>query len=309
MLVTVAICTFNPRPELLRRALDAIAPQLDDAAELVLVDNNSTPPVGDVLDLSVYPLRVVDQPVPGLTAAREAAIEAARGELIVFVDDDNILGDGYVATARAAFEADAELSMLGGAILPEYQDEPPAWLAEFEGWLAIRRLEPGFEAATTAPPYTELFPIGAGLAVRRDVAVAYLADCATSGEIQGRRGQALSSGEDVDMALFALSTGKKLMVTSDLRLTHVIPPGRVTPEYLGRLAEANVRSTLELEQKWSPRFGVPVCEWLYSSLPALVVKAGGATVLGVFSPRYRVKRRVFTARLGQHAYGSNPGAA
>ena len=302
--MTVALCTHNPQPSTLAAVLDAVTPQLDDVseAELVVVDNASSPPVSEGELLEGRSARLVEEPTPGLTAARQAAIENATGDVILFVDDDNVVGPRYLATVADLFSADPALGLLGGRVLPDYQEDPPAWLAEFEPWLAIRRHDRDAHFEATAPPYSDGFPVGAGFAVRRELAVAYLEDCATTSRIEGRLGTALSSGEDTDLALFILSRGSKLAVTGALTVIHVIDGGRLGEDYLERLAAAHITSALALEEKWAGRLGAAVFPGLRQPMLMVIAKMLAAAVLGLWSPRYRVKRRMFTtlarARLG-----------
>ena len=314
MQVTVALCTFNPSETLIVRALDAVVAQLEDLsqAEVVVVDNNSDPPLMDRGYLDGYPVKVLAQPIPGLTAARETAIASAQGEIVVFVDDDNVLCESYLATAARMFAEDPRLGLLGGAIAPEYESPPPDWFGEFEHWLAVRRYPVELYVETSEPRYSPHFPVGAGLVVRRDLAVAYLEDCARTSKIEGRRGSALSSGEDLDIGFFALSQGYKLAVTGALRMIHVIPVGRVTSAYLQRLAVGSVGSSLELERKWSARVGGPIYPGLAISSLSLRARIARSALLGLWSPRHQIKRALYATiasrraeaePLSPHAYG------
>ena len=125
MQITVAVCTLNPDQGLLIRAVAAIARQLPANAELLVIDNNSYPSLEDRGLLAEYPVRLIRESRPGITAAREAAIHAARGDVILFADDDNILDDGYLAKASDAFASDGRLGLLGGRVVPEYDSPPP----------------------------------------------------------------------------------------------------------------------------------------------------------------------------------------
>jgi glycosyltransferase involved in cell wall biosynthesis len=302
--LTVAICTYNPDRDILLRALDAIFGQIEDtpSAEVIVVDNNSSPPLEDRKYLEGYQVRLICESEPGLTAAREAVINGAAGAVIVFVDDDNVLDPSYLANVMRAFTEDPDLGLLGGRIVPEYESRPPAWFGEFEHWLAVRRHSPELHVETTAPPFSNYFPVGAGLAVRRDLALAYLKDCEETLRIEGRRGDALSSGEDLDLGLFVLSQNRKLAVTGTLSLTHVISNSRTSREYIERLAVGNVKSALALERKWAPRFGRPVYSGLSNSPMSLLARTAATWVLSLWSPRYKVKYRIYTtltrARLG-----------
>jgi glycosyltransferase involved in cell wall biosynthesis len=295
--VTVAICTYNPDRATLLKALDAIVPQLGDisSAEVIVVDNNSSPPLAELGYMSAYPIRLVHEKQPGLTAAREAAITNSTGDIVVFVDDDNILNDGYLATVAEEFSADPTLGVLGGRIIPAYNVDPPTWFSEFEPWLAVRRYAPELRVQTTDPPFSDYFPIGAGLAVRRDLAIAYLRDCEETSRIEGRRGESLSSGEDLDLGLFALSQGSSLLVTGALCLTHVISSERLQIGYLKRLATDNVRSSLQLERKWAARLGISVYPMFSTPLIGLLARIVAAGALSPRSPRYRIKLHRYAA--------------
>lgn len=302
---TIAICTFNPNEQSLSRALDAVVSEAAglDSIEVLVVDNNSSPPLRERPLMSRYAVKIVEEPTPGLTAAREAVFAQARGDLIVFVDDDNVLEPGYVAAALQAFDRDAKLGVLGGSVRAEHERPISGWAAQFEPSLAVRPYPDDFYAETTSPPWSENFPVGAGMVVRRELARAYQDDCATTQRIEGRRGSALSSGEDLDLGLFALSRGYKLAVTGAMQLVHLISVDRLAVPYLSRLAESNVRSSLELERKWAPRLGEPVYPMFSDSIVPLLAKLVVSRFLALRSPRFQIEHRRYRAltraRLGR----------
>jgi GT2 family glycosyltransferase len=293
--LSVAICTHNPDRAVLRRVLDAIAEQVEaiEDAEAIVVDNNSTPPLDQWERLSTYRFRQVRQPLPGLTAAREAAIAASTGEILIFIDDDNILGDGYLDVVRRLFAQNPHVGVLGGSVVPEYEGQPPR-IGEFESSLAVRRYASDTWIETAAPPYSDHFPIGAGIAVRRELAVEYVADCFQTMRIEGHMGDALTSGEDVDLDLFVLSRGLTLVISGELSITHVIGRARTEPAYLERLIVGAIEGGLALEEKWSPRFGQqPLFPMFSLSLPSLLARLVVAAVTRPCSLRYRLRYRVF----------------
>src|SRR6185436_19902652 len=100
--VSVAICTHNPRRDYLRRALAALEAQTlaRDRWELLIVDNGSTQPQAGVWDVSWHPrATIVREDHLGLTPSRLRAIAETGGELLVFVDDDNVLDSEFLAEA------------------------------------------------------------------------------------------------------------------------------------------------------------------------------------------------------------------
>jgi glycosyltransferase involved in cell wall biosynthesis len=289
--LTVALCTYNPRPDPMARAVRSIASQLDDVAgaELLIVDNNSDQPLSDADYLQGLRLEIVRESRQGLTAARATAIHHARGDVVLFVDDDNVLAPGYLRGAAAAF-ADPKLGVLGGRIVPEYESHPPRWLGPFEPQLAIRRFPLHLVVETTGLPYTDYFPVGAGSAVRRDLALDYVADAETRGRIEGRRGRTLSSGEDLDLDLFALNAGRILKVTGALSLTHLIPASRCTEDYMARLVTGHVRSAAEVDRKWSAVFGKPIFDFLHAGESGEAWRLAALAALAPFSAAHRIKR-------------------
>jgi GT2 family glycosyltransferase len=93
MQLSVIICTRN-RAVSLRPTLESIGKvTVPDGwtAELLVVDNGSTDgtrAVASELRLSNMKLRYVSEPKPGLSHARNAGMSVAKGEIILFTDDD-----------------------------------------------------------------------------------------------------------------------------------------------------------------------------------------------------------------------------
>ena len=81
--------------------------------ELVVVDNDQTPSaqarVAEMARTAPFPVVYVHEPRPGVSHARNAALAAAKGELIAFLDDDEQAPEGWLAALLAvqgAFDAD-----------------------------------------------------------------------------------------------------------------------------------------------------------------------------------------------------------
>ena len=107
--LSVLIATHN-RNELLRRCLQALAEQTQDPAtfEVVVADDGSsedTAALVEALDVP-YALRCLRLEKRGKSAALNVAIEAAVGEICVFLDDDIIASPALVAEHAAAHRRD-----------------------------------------------------------------------------------------------------------------------------------------------------------------------------------------------------------
>ena len=88
-----------------------------------------------------------------------------------------------------------------------------------------------------AGDWSEAYPYGAGLCVRRGVMAEVQRRTTACGLRQslGRKGQLLLSGEDYDINLTACDMGLGCGVFQALKLTHLIPARRLTADYMLKL--------------------------------------------------------------------------
>jgi len=248
---SVIICSHNPREKYLKRVLEALEAQTFDRRhwELLLVDNGSEEILERKWNISWHPEgRHIREDKLGLSWARQRGIRDSRGEILIFVDDDNVLPPSYLKTA---VQLGKEWPILGAwgpsAIVPEYEVEPAEQLKDL---MPIRDLA-GPRWTNVLPPSIEAMPWGAGLCVRRAVAEAY---CELSRNdtipITGRRGKLLLGAEDDEICYTACSLGMGVATFPDLRLTHLIPKERMSEAYLIKLVEGAMLSKMLLEHKW-----------------------------------------------------------
>lgn len=242
--LSVIICTHKPRADYLRRVLAALRAQTlpQDQWELLLIDNASPENLADQWDLSWHPLaRHIREDELGLTPARLRGIAEATGEVLIFVDDDNVLSEDYL---EQVFKIGQEYSFLGawgGIIEAEFEVQPQDWMRPLLGNLSIR--ECSDPIWSNNPDDWRSQPCGAGLSVRRVVAKAYSQQLATEPNRRklDRVGSELSSCGDYDLVQTSRDVGKGFGNFPQLLVTHLIPKGRVHPDYLIQLHQANTR--------------------------------------------------------------------
>jgi len=130
--VSVIICSYNPKQEYLNRTLSAINHQSLNKScwKLLLVDNNSEKPLSETYNLGWHTnSKHVIEKKQGLTAARLKGIRESRGELLIFVDDDNILSEDYLEIACNIADNYPDVGAFGGILKPEFEVEPdPSYL-------------------------------------------------------------------------------------------------------------------------------------------------------------------------------------
>lgn len=238
--LSVIICTHNPRRDYLERCLAALERQTlpKDQWELIVVDNASAPDKAPPSALPWHPLaRCVSEPKLGLTPARLRGIGAAKGNLLVFVDDDNVLDADFLETAVRVAGERPYLGAWSGQCRPEFEQSPPEWTRRYWGSLVIRQFE--HDVWSNLPRLPDTMPCGAGLCVRRPAAEHYvhLHESGRRSFQFDRAGGLLLSGGDNDLAACACDIGLGVGLIASLKLTHLIPPARLTEDYLTRLLE------------------------------------------------------------------------
>ena len=249
--VSVIICTHNPRRAFLDAVIESLRLQSLQFSdwELLVVDNASTEPVGTGYDLGWHPRgRIVQEERLGLTHARLRGISESKADLLIFVDDDNVLATDYLNAALQLSESRPAIGIWSGRIDLEFQKPPPEWTRRYWSFLVQRTVE--HDETSQEMQLDEPLPVGAGMCVRREVALAYLSEARNS-EMRislDRCGASLGSAGDTDMAMLACALGWQRGVFKSLRLRHLIPPERVTEEYLLRLTEGILVSTFVVKQ-------------------------------------------------------------
>lgn len=242
--ISVIICSHRPRADFLDETLRGLMAQTLDRAEweLLCIDNANPEPLAGKVDLRWHPRgRLLVEPRLGLTRARLLGIREAQGDLLVFVDDDNVLAPNYLTCATEISREWTKLGAWGGQCLPRYEAEPDPVLRKYLPMLGIRELK---RDVWSNLPIWQTAPIGAGMCVRREVARSYAGRVAQDENRArlGRIGGQLFSGEDYDLVYSAHELGLGSGVFTRLRLTHLIAAHRVTPEYLARLCEGTFYS-------------------------------------------------------------------
>lgn len=247
MLLSVVIPAHNPLPGPLARVLAGLRAQSLPLAqwELIVVDNASQVPLAGRTDLSWHPAaRVIRENQTGLTPARLAGFAAARGEIIVLVDDDNVLAPDFLSQVLAIAAEYPQLGAWSGNVILEFASDavppPAAWRSN----LTERQVTQ--DAISADRHHHDSTPWGAGLCVRRAVADAYAAELAGNAlrrqlDLQG---QALLYGGDTDIAYVACAHGYTKGVFARLSVQHLIPARRCETAYLMRSMEGHAYSSV-----------------------------------------------------------------
>lgn len=130
-LVSVVLATRD-RPVLLRRAIESVLEQCYARWQLVVVDDGTDDGTAAVLaDIDDDRVVVADGPRRGLGAARNAGLDRADGEVVCYLDDDNVMHPRWLQAVAHVFAARDDVDVLYGVSVAEHR--APDTL-EGEGW-------------------------------------------------------------------------------------------------------------------------------------------------------------------------------
>jgi len=228
---SIVVCSYN-RAESLRatlRALQALQAAPGRTWEVIVVDNNSKDHTRAVVEEAQrgWPLlRYASEGAQGLSHARNHGLGCARGEVVLFTDDDVLPEPEWLETTLAGL-ARHGAEACGGWIGPLWESPPPPWLTErFHGFLAVRS-ERSDDYPITAETST---PFGANMAFRRAV----FERVGLFDTTRGRKGAVLASGEDGEMFERLLAAGMKVVFLGGSRVHHKVESFRTTKRYFRR---------------------------------------------------------------------------
>jgi glycosyltransferase involved in cell wall biosynthesis len=235
---SIVICSHNPRRAYLERTLKALREQTlpRDQWELIIVDNASAKSLQTEWDIGWHPQsRHVAEARLGLTYARLTGIREARGEFIIFVDDDNVLDSSYVEIACSIAKRFPQIGAFGGSVAGEFEMTVPEWAQPYLEGLCIKQISR--ERWANEFSWSDAVPYGAGMCVRRAVAQRYCTEVEKEELRRGldRAGARLTSAGDLDLAWTAIDLGLGTGRFPELKIIHLIPSERLTEEYIVRL--------------------------------------------------------------------------
>jgi len=233
---TIAIATYN-RSRWLGETLASLAAHLADRpeVEVVIVDNRSTDATAEVAApfVAAHPSwRIVTESAQGLSHARNRAIAEARGEVIVFLDDDVLIEPGWLDALLDPWRGpDAEkIGAVGGEVVPVFPEGCPKWL---EGWATPLCLRP--DAGPLSP---RQMPMGANLALPREVFARF---GGFGGEL-GRKGKSLLAGEETEFLKRLHRGGLQVWFAPQAVVRHQFPAARMNFGYACRHGFDSARS-------------------------------------------------------------------
>jgi glycosyltransferase involved in cell wall biosynthesis len=242
--ISLIICCYNSETRI-SATLEHIAKQKIDnlQLEVILVDNNSSDNTAkvaiEVWSKLGYPfcLSILTEPTPGLSYARKKGVLSAKGEMIIFCDDDNWLSEYFIMQGLEIMNSNHEIGVLGGRGIPVFEGEEPDWFSTFQGCYAV-----GFQAIYSGDITSRGYVWGAGCFIRRQTLLR-LYESGFESFCSGRKEGLLLSGDDSEICKWHILIGKKLWYDESLVFKHFIEKHRLQKDYLSRLIQGFNLST------------------------------------------------------------------
>jgi GT2 family glycosyltransferase len=225
---TVALCTHNHA--------DRLARTLDDLAllksprqpwEFLVIDNGCRDGTPELLAGRAWPegwqVRVVREEKLGLSNARNRAIADARGEYVIFMDDDETADPDWLCAYERLIDAENP-DAFGGRQVVLFEDARPPWLRdELLGFLG--ELNRADRIVQLTDPDTPFY--GGNFGLRKAV-------CDRIGgfdSMLGRKGADNTGGEEVDFYRRLLDAGFSVWWTPEAVIHHRIQATKLERRY------------------------------------------------------------------------------
>jgi glycosyltransferase involved in cell wall biosynthesis len=225
---TVALCTHNHADRLVRTLRDLEALKMPKAKwELLVIDNGCSDGTPALLNGYTWPagwtVRVVREDNLGLSNARNRAAAEARGEYIIFIDDDETPDADWLCAYERLIEGKRP-DAFGSRIRVLFEDERPAWLQdELLGFLGeVNRFD---EVTPLREPDTYFF--GGNFGCR----TALVTPLGGFDPMLGRKGSVNIGGEEIDFYRRLLAHGHRVWWTPDAVIHHRIQAAKLNRKY------------------------------------------------------------------------------
>lgn len=256
--LSVIVCTHK-KSDTLEECLEAICNQTarESEYELIFVNNS----FGDKsLKETVQTLKqryehldisYITAPQKGLSYARNAGLWAAKGEYVLYLDDDAIAEKSVVSETIRALDSDTELGVVGGQVLVDVPKAAEKIVNENTVGLWSNLKIEGSELRY-AKDYGD-FPYGANFAARR-TELRRIGGFRTG---YGRVGDNFAGGEETLVCFMMEQIHKKTGLNPRSVVRHKIAPERFTldhiekTEYSGIMTQYRLRRDLYAPADWN----------------------------------------------------------
>lgn len=275
--VTIAIPTYD-REKWLRETLAGLTTQdyPTDRLEILIIDNNSPDNTREVVasfSEAKHSPRHLLETQQGANFARNRALAEAQGEIIVYGDDDILMGATWLRELMQPFvnDPDQKIGAVAGEVVPVFPEGCPDWVRSFHEPQALR--------ADMGPASPKQVPMSANLAFRRDV----LREQGGWDTNVGRKGKRVFGGEENGPIRRLHQAGYEVWFAPRASVDHQMPKGRTTMRYVKRHAFDSACSRVVGHVGTDREEGRSPLGYLLSRFLGNLIKAIGFTLMALIN--------------------------
>ena len=181
--LTILLCTYN-RAKLLKPLLENLIKQVNKVEkqnnsniEILLIDNNSSDETKEItLNFQKNFLRYDFESRQGLAKARNKGIEISKGEIIIFIDDDIVLDENWLAEIITSINK-YPYKAFGGKVIPLWEKEKPSYINLHGPFSLSQKIFPSHDNGEKEICYPiskeETNPIGANMWIYKELFIKF----------------------------------------------------------------------------------------------------------------------------------------
>ena len=244
--ISVVVCTYNGESRIVDTLISLVNQKFPHGAyEILVVDNNSSDDTSALVNsfIGMHSERCIKyflEKTQGLSCARNRGIKESKGEIIAFIDDDAVADHLWLKSICDGYNSDKSAACVGGKTELKWNNGMPQW------WYpALNYLYSGFdygeERCTLHYPH---LPVGTNISFLRSE----FEKVGLFKNDLGRKGGALSGGEETDICMRIEKIGGKILYEPRAIVYHNVDSYRQRKSYIFRRAVSQGRSLAILEQ-------------------------------------------------------------
>jgi glycosyltransferase involved in cell wall biosynthesis len=286
-MITVLMATRN-RAAILEKVLNSYT-RLNRPAggwEAIVVDNGSSDATPDVVRRFAdrLPLAYVAEPRAGKSWAVNAGLRHAKGDLILFTDDDILPAMDWLVDYAAAAASQPDFDLFGGPVRLAWPCEPPDWaICDFTiKGACFANSDPSIGSGPCVGTL-----IGGNFAVRASA----VAEQGGFDSLIGPQPGSYIMGNEAEFIERLGGAGHKAWWIADAMTEHIVRPEQVSREWVLRRAIKFGRGEYAREVKFNapPKFIAGLPRWVVRKAGEQLGRVAMACVLGNAQERF-VKR-------------------
>ena len=230
-------CTYN-RAENLEKTLQSLVEQEYNSKDfqIIIINNNSTDSTSEICEFYINKYSTLNieyylEMSQGLSFALNRGIKEAKGEYIIYVDDDETIGNQHLLKLEKHLTVYPEIGIIATPVVPIYEVPQPRWMSPF----TQRLIGGAFDAGSKVKKLSKTSYPGTGHTIIRRELYKMVGNYNTE---LGRKGTGLLGAEDKDMTYRLVSNNIDCYYLPDLPIYHHIPAYKLSNEFFSKLTLA-----------------------------------------------------------------------